>query len=426
MTHVFNAVSIEDRLYGDGINLRTPVRVATTTSGTLASDFEDGDTVDGVVLSTGDRILIKDQASSSENGVYVVEASGAPTLDSDFESGEVVDGLTIWVKEGTANTNTAWVGSGTVGTNATFDRYDVSDTLAVDRGGTGFSSYTIGDILYASSSSALSQLGVVANSVLTTNNSSTIDWRNDVHLNDILDPSNPTLEILSLSGVASAVNELTITNAATGNDPSISATGDDANIGIDIITKGTGVVSISSASGSSVGEIRLEDNTGGQYVGIDAPATVSSSYTLTLPTAVGTTGQIITLADNAGTLQFSANTMTRDFPITTTFITLSSATFTNFAVFAWDDSDFSSATTRTLTFHYISSPTRTGELQIFNFTTSSVEDTFISGTDFTDTDGIKTVTFANIGSDAALVFRARKSAPGGTNPILSGLRLNII
>ena len=49
-----------------------------------------------------------------------------------------------------------------------------------------------------------------------------------------------TLELLKFSETASAVNEFTIANAATGNPPKLSATGDDTNIGIEIETKGTG------------------------------------------------------------------------------------------------------------------------------------------------------------------------------------------
>src|SRR5688500_7583864 len=70
----------------DGLRWKTPVRVATTANGTLATAFENGDTIDGVALVTGDRILIKDQTTQSENGIYVVAASGAPTRASDADS----------------------------------------------------------------------------------------------------------------------------------------------------------------------------------------------------------------------------------------------------------------------------------------------------------------------------------------------------
>lgn len=85
------------------------VRVATTAAGTLATDFENGDTIDGVVLATGDRILIKDQATGSENGIYVVNASGAPTRTTDFDAqADNLAGATVGVQEGTANGETKW------------------------------------------------------------------------------------------------------------------------------------------------------------------------------------------------------------------------------------------------------------------------------------------------------------------------------
>jgi hypothetical protein len=57
----------------------------------------------------------------------------------------------------------------------------------------------------------------------------------------------------------------------------------------------------------STGELRLGDTTGTEYVGLKAPATVSSAYTLVLPTATGTTGQVIQ-TDGSGNLSFATVT----------------------------------------------------------------------------------------------------------------------
>ena len=57
-----------------------------------------------------------------------------------------------------------------------------------------------------------------------------------------------TLELLKFTETASAVNEFTITNNATGNNPILSATGDDTNIGIDLTTKGTGFIKFNDAA----------------------------------------------------------------------------------------------------------------------------------------------------------------------------------
>lgn len=93
----------------NGLDWKASVRVATTGNGTLATAYKNGDTVDGVSLVTGDRILLKDQTDPKENGIYVVAASGAPARSSDADANaEVTAGLTVGVAEGTANADTIW------------------------------------------------------------------------------------------------------------------------------------------------------------------------------------------------------------------------------------------------------------------------------------------------------------------------------
>lgn len=92
-----------DSLTTNGIRWKSPVRVATTVAGTLATSFENGDTIDDVVLATGDRILLKNQASASENGIYVVAASGAPARATDADTFGELNGAVVYVLQGTAN-----------------------------------------------------------------------------------------------------------------------------------------------------------------------------------------------------------------------------------------------------------------------------------------------------------------------------------
>jgi phage-related tail fiber protein len=82
--------------------------VATTVAGTLATSFANGQTVDGVTLVTGDRILIKNQATGSENGIYTVNVSGAPTRAADCDTGAEIEDAVLWVTKGTANADTQW------------------------------------------------------------------------------------------------------------------------------------------------------------------------------------------------------------------------------------------------------------------------------------------------------------------------------
>ncbi|HEX2616655.1 MAG TPA: hypothetical protein VHL57_03880 [Flavobacteriales bacterium] len=78
------------------------VDVASTANVVIASALENGDIIDGVTLTTGMRVLLKNQTTGSENGIYVVPASGAASRASDADtSAEVTAGLTVVVRKGT-------------------------------------------------------------------------------------------------------------------------------------------------------------------------------------------------------------------------------------------------------------------------------------------------------------------------------------
>lgn len=109
-----------------GLSWKQSVRVATTANGTLATAFANGQTVDGVTLATGNRILLKDQSSGAENGIYVVAASGAPTRATDADSGAELLNASVYVQEGTTNADTQW----TCTTNATITIGSTSLTWA--------------------------------------------------------------------------------------------------------------------------------------------------------------------------------------------------------------------------------------------------------------------------------------------------------
>jgi hypothetical protein len=122
-----NAQDAATKAYVDaarsGLDVKASVRAATTTAVLLASGLENGDTLDGVTLATGDRVLVKNQATASENGIYVVQSSGAAVRATDFDgTGEVSGGAFTFVEEGTDNADSGWVvtsnGSITVGTDA--------------------------------------------------------------------------------------------------------------------------------------------------------------------------------------------------------------------------------------------------------------------------------------------------------------------
>ena len=88
------------------------------------------------------------------------------------------------------------------------------------------------------------------------------------------------LEQIKFATTASAVNELSVTNAATGNAPSISATGDDSNIDVALIPKGTGETKVGTGAA-------------------DATITSSGAHNLILDTNSGTNSGVITIVDGA-------------------------------------------------------------------------------------------------------------------------------
>ena len=92
-----------------GLDTKASVVAATAVAGTLATSFADGQVVDGVTLATTNRILIKNQADATENGIYTVNASGAPTRSTDMDNGSEFPGAYVFVEQGTVNADTGWV-----------------------------------------------------------------------------------------------------------------------------------------------------------------------------------------------------------------------------------------------------------------------------------------------------------------------------
>ena len=96
-TYVDNAVA--------GLRTRIIAEAATTGNVDLSADLQNGDTIDGVTLVTGDRVLVKDQSTASQNGLYTVVSSGTASRDTQFNTIDELSGQMIVVNQGTANDN---------------------------------------------------------------------------------------------------------------------------------------------------------------------------------------------------------------------------------------------------------------------------------------------------------------------------------
>lgn len=94
----------------NGMDWKASVRAASTANVVVASALTNGLVMDGVTLATGDRVLLKNQTTTSENGIYVVVVSGAASRSADADvSAEVTANMAMMVEEGTVAADTQWI-----------------------------------------------------------------------------------------------------------------------------------------------------------------------------------------------------------------------------------------------------------------------------------------------------------------------------
>jgi hypothetical protein len=217
-----------DGLVASGIHFHTPVRVESPTNlnatynqpggagvGVGATLTNAGTqaalVIDGVTLSVNDRVLIYTQTNATQNGVYVVTSVGSGstnwvlTRSSDTDTYGIVgpttlsEGSTFFVQQGTTGAGETYT-CNTQGvivfgtTNITFVQISASQiytgtspvnvtgtvisltTVPADLGGTGQSSYAVGNLLYATGTTALSKLPIGTNSQVLKSNGTAPYW----------------------------------------------------------------------------------------------------------------------------------------------------------------------------------------------------------------------------------------------------------
>ena len=255
-----------------GLNVHESAQAATTTNINLSTALENGDTLDGVTLATGNRVLVKNQTTKSQNGIYVVKASGAPDRAADYNSVPEVDaGDFIFVEAGTANGKTGWVQTNTVATIGT----DAIEFTQFSGAGT----YLAG------------------NGITLTGNSFSIDTLITADLNSAQTLTNKTIN--GSSNTLSNIGNSSLTNSAITINSKSTSLGGSVTLGSDDISEGSANKyftderaqdAVGNALGTGLG---YDDNTGAisntgvtGLTGTSNQVTVSAStgsVTLSLP-----------------------------------------------------------------------------------------------------------------------------------------------
>ena len=213
--------------------------------GTL-SDLNNGDVLDGVTLVTGDRILVKNQVSDSENGIYVATASGAASRSSDangtVDTGELKPGTFTFVEEGTVNSDKGFV----VSTNGTITVGSTGITWAQF---SGAGSFEAGD--------GLSQSGNTINVNVTANRTAITADAIDISANYVGQSSITTLGTVT-TGIWNST-DIAVADGGTG-----ASTAADARTNLGIKTSATAATT-SVSTLSRIASQTIGDGTATSY-----------------------------------------------------------------------------------------------------------------------------------------------------------------
>ena len=126
-----------------GLRTRVIARVASTANVNISTGLENGDTLDGVTLATGNRVLLKDQSTASQNGLYIVVASGAASRDTEFDIISELAGQLILVSEGSTHADDLFLC--TTDTSATLGSSSISYVQVFPSSGGTVTSVAVAD-----------------------------------------------------------------------------------------------------------------------------------------------------------------------------------------------------------------------------------------------------------------------------------------
>jgi hypothetical protein len=290
--------------------IKAPVVATTTANITLSGE----QTLDGVAVTAGDRVLVKDQTDTTENGIYDV-AAAAWARAKDFDgTGDAIKGSLVFVQGGTLYANTLWslttanpdIGS----SNLTF----AQTTFAIDAGGGAFT-----DSIVVAGASPYVEVGDTdENGVVRFRQSGAIAWVD-------VDPGNVDANS-SFQIWVDGVNVLTVNRFGhlrfgDGGDPSISLeiAGSDAillPVGTDAQRPGTPVVGYLRVNSDADDLVELYADGTWQRLVFENSAQDLANKTLKGSTMVETTSANWTGAVTLGLLLALRKGLIRDITLT--------------------------------------------------------------------------------------------------------------
>jgi hypothetical protein len=328
-----------DTQVSSGIHYHQPVRVESPTN--LNATYNNGTAgvgatltnagtqaalvIDGVTLSVNDRVLIYTQTTQTQNGIYVVtsvgsgstnwvltRASDANTYVNASPAG-LSEGSTVFVQEGAtgagetytcttqgtitfgttaivfAQISSAQIYSAGTGLTLSGTQFSLTTPVSVANGGSGLSSYTSGDLIYATGSTTLSKLGIGATNRILTSSGSAPQW---------VDPSTVTVgSATTATSAGTATSATTATNVAGGGANRI------------VYNTGAGATSFITAPVTTNSFLKWD---GAAFTWDTAGAGTVTSVGMTVPTGLSVSGSPVT---SSGTL---AVTFTAGYSIPTT------------------------------------------------------------------------------------------------------------
>ena len=188
-----------------GLRTRIIAEAATTANIDLTADLQNGDTLDGVTLVTGDRVLVKDQTDATANGLYIVVASGTASRDPEHDTIAELSGGMVVINQGTVNDNKIFLC--TTDSDATIGSSNITYTVITPA--------NVGTVTSVGLNDAGSSEFTITNSPITSSGNMTIAV-NSIAATKIGNGDVDDTELSYVNGVTSAIQTQIDTKASNG------------------------------------------------------------------------------------------------------------------------------------------------------------------------------------------------------------------